>query len=93
LVDPGFSKRNDAKAAVCLQAMSQGIGKYIESIGKEFENKVTPHMRQQASQIFTVLAAECAKVQAGRYPQYQYETEKDGKKCESVYDVYLIPHF
>ncbi|KAF9242819.1 hypothetical protein BU15DRAFT_72469 [Melanogaster broomeanus] len=35
IVDAWFPKRSDAKAAVCLQAMSHNVGNYIRKIGME----------------------------------------------------------
>ncbi|KAI0309101.1 hypothetical protein OF83DRAFT_1159297, partial [Amylostereum chailletii] len=47
LVDPAFPKRADAKAAVCLIAMSQGVGDYVRSIVEELDNKVSMETRQR----------------------------------------------
>jgi hypothetical protein len=79
LVDARFSKRADAKAAVCLQAMSQGVGSYIRSVGEEVENKVTPSMRKWANeQIFPILGSEFSKIKPAGHPTYDFEKEKDG---------------
>lgn len=79
LVDARFPKRADAKAAVCLQAMSQGAGSYIRAVGVEVENKVTASMRKWANEdIFPVLGSEFSKIKPRCYPSYEFEKEKDG---------------
>jgi hypothetical protein len=80
MVDATFPKRADAKAAVCFQAMSQGIGNYIRAIGQAVENKVTPAMRKFATeQVFPALVSECAKIKPGTHPVYEYPKDQDGK--------------
>jgi hypothetical protein len=80
LVDARFPKRADAKAAVCLQAISQGVGDYIRTIGREVEFKIAPIMRRWANElIFPVLGSECNKIKPGTHPRYDYQKEKDGR--------------
>jgi hypothetical protein len=85
LVDPKFLKRIDAKAAVCLQAMSQGVGDYIRSVGQALEHKVTPEMKTWANQhIFCTLGYEYHKVQPGVPPRYEFQKDRDGKSQRNV---------
>lgn len=78
LVDPRFPKRADAKAAVCLQALSQGAGDYMRAIGKAVEERVTPLMKTWVNdQVYPVLLSEYNKLR-GRHPNFTYEKEKDG---------------
>ena len=80
LVDARFLKRADAKAAVCLQAISQGVGDYIRAIGQAMENKITPIMRRWANDlIFPALASECNKAIPSSHPRYDFPKEKDGE--------------
>lgn len=80
LVDARFPKRADAKAAVCLQAIFQGVGDYIRSVGKATENKITPAMKRWANEmIFPTLGSECHKIEPGLHPRYDFQKEKDGK--------------
>lgn len=80
LVDARFLKRADAKSAVCLQAISQGVGDYIRRIGQEIEHKINPIMRRWANDlIFPMLGSECSKVKPGTHPRYDFYKEKDGK--------------
>lgn len=84
MVDPGFPKRADAKIAVCLLAMSQGVGKYIRDLSEEVSNKISPEMRQTAIQsIIPLIASEYAKIWPEKCPDpYQFYRERDG----------MIPH-
>jgi hypothetical protein len=84
IVDCTFSKRADAKAAVCLQAMSEGLGDYIRAISSTIESKVTPEMRKYVTErVYPVLAAEYAKFRPGTHPSYDYQKDKDGKTQSS----------
>lgn len=81
LVDPRFPKRADAKAAVCLQALSHGAGEYIRAIGKAVEARVTPLMKTWVNdQIYPVFLSEYNKLR-GRHPNFTYEKEKDAFGC------------
>ena len=80
-----FPKRNDAKAAVCLQAMSQGACKYIRFIGEKVENKVSTAMREFANdQIFPTIVAECTQYTPGHLPTYEFDKDRDGKQLTSI---------
>ncbi|KAA1470819.1 hypothetical protein DENSPDRAFT_775170, partial [Dentipellis sp. KUC8613] len=83
LVDPQFPKRADAKAAVCLVGMSQGIGDYIRECGKAVESKISPEMRSRASEgIMPMLSAEYSKIWPGKLPDmYKFERDKDAYGC------------
>ena len=98
LVDSGFAKRADAKSAVCLQAMSEGLGDYIRAISASIESKVTPEMRKYVTErVYPVLAAEYAKFRPGTHPSYDYEKDKDGTALIGQYSdsvcAVLIPAF
>lgn len=45
LVHAKFHKYTDAKAAVCLQAMSEGVGSWIRTIAEQFKHQVTRHIK------------------------------------------------
>ena len=80
LVDPLFPKRADAKAAVCLVAMSQGVGDYIRGITDELENKVSMEIRQRVLEgIQPLLQTEYSKIWPIKHPSiYDYTRDKDG---------------
>jgi hypothetical protein len=81
LVDPRFPKRADAKAAVCLQALSHGAGDYMRAIGKAVEARVTPLMKTWVNdQVYPVLLSEYNKL-SNRHPNFTYEKEKDAFGC------------
>ncbi|KAI6001819.1 hypothetical protein EDD15DRAFT_2227665 [Pisolithus albus] len=78
LVDAEFSKRADAKAAVCLQAMSRGIGEYIRSIVSSVESKLTSQMRSFShNYIYPTLQSELSKIESGLYPHFEFDKERD----------------
>ncbi|KAG2357074.1 hypothetical protein BDR07DRAFT_1380366 [Suillus spraguei] len=81
LVDPRFPKRADAKAAVCLQALSHGAGDYMRAIGKAVEARVTPLMKKWVNdQVYSILLSEYNKLRS-RHPNFTYEKEKDAFGC------------
>ncbi|KAF8966150.1 hypothetical protein BDZ97DRAFT_1809769 [Flammula alnicola] len=82
LVDPQFPKRSDAKSAVCLLAMSQGVGDYIRGLKEEAENKLPADKRKLANEkLLQVLAAECGKVRPGNRLHFNFTSERDAFGC------------
>lgn len=80
LVDALFQKRADARAAVCLQAMSEGIVKYVRRLANEIENKITSEMRERINGRFTRdLTYACGKYNQGKLPDYVYYTDQGGE--------------
>lgn len=91
LVDPRFPKRSDAKAAVCLQALSHGAGEYMRAIGKAVEARVTPLMKTWVNdQVYPVLLSEYNKVRS-RHPTFTYEKEKDAFGCTMMLHLAADP--
>lgn len=83
-MDPRFHKRADAKAAVCLLAMSQDIGNYIRHVGLEVENKISEHARKLANQaIYPGIIAEYHKIRSNGHPEYSFYKDGDGKSTKS----------
>ncbi len=79
LVDPQFPKRTEARSAVCLLAMSQGVGNYIRELKEEAENKLPADRRKLANEkILQTLSYECSKVKPGNRLVFIYATERDG---------------
>lgn len=52
LVDPVFAKRQDAKIAVCLEAISLGVSQWIRSISTSMEDRLTKEMKDRAREVF-----------------------------------------
>ncbi|KAG9312604.1 hypothetical protein JVU11DRAFT_7001 [Chiua virens] len=78
LVDARFIKRSEAKAAVCLQAMSEGIGDYIRAIASAVDNKTTTTMRSfSSSLVYPALTSELTKIDASLHPHFEYNRERD----------------
>jgi hypothetical protein len=85
LVDTRFYRRGDAKAAVCLLAMSLGVGNYIREVGVSVQEKPSHYLKQIANQyIYPQLASECEKVRPGNRPTFTPNTDRDGKNYISV---------
>ncbi|KAH9849147.1 hypothetical protein C2E23DRAFT_888535 [Lenzites betulinus] len=91
LVDARFSKRAEAKAAVCLLAMSEGVGDYIRSVAKAVEEKLPAPMRKHVGEVLTPLVnAEYRKVHgAGIQPQIEYDMDLDA--CGATITIELCP--
>ena len=58
MVDAVFSKRQEAKTAVCLQAISEDVGEYIRSTGIKYNESMTKEIKVR--DVFWVdFAREC----------------------------------
>lgn len=80
LVDARFHKRADAKAAVCLHAMTQGLGDSIRQVRKSIESKVTPAMTQWVKDhVLDALTSELRKIRPGAQLMYTFEKDHDGE--------------
>jgi hypothetical protein len=80
LVDARFAKRTDAKAAVCLEAISQGVGDYIRAIKDSVDTKVTPAMRQWVNElVFPILSFEWQKYRPNEQLLFEFTSEQDGE--------------
>jgi hypothetical protein len=78
-MDAQFPRRSDAKSAVCLLAMSQGVGDYIRELKEAAENKLPADKRKLANEkILQVLAADCSKVRSGNRPIFEFTSGRDG---------------
>ena len=81
IVDARFPKRSDAKAAVCLQAMSEGIGNYIRSIISVVDSKITPKMRSFSSSLVQpALNSALNKIDTELHPRFEYNKERNGSR-------------
>jgi hypothetical protein len=80
LVDPQFPKRADAKNAVCLVALSAGVGAYVRSIAEALEIKVPPETRTLVFEtILPLLTGEYAKFWPNKLPvMFEYTKDRDG---------------
>ncbi|TBU39205.1 hypothetical protein BD309DRAFT_872776 [Dichomitus squalens] len=92
LVDARFAKRNEAKAAVCLLAMSEGVGEYIRGVGQAVKDKLPPAVRRHVSSVLLpLLNAEYRKVRGpGMQPGIEYDQELDA--CGATMTIELAPN-
>ncbi|KAI0925302.1 hypothetical protein AcV7_005578 [Taiwanofungus camphoratus] len=92
LVDAKFSKRAEAKAAVCLQAMSQGVGSYIREIAKEVEAKVPAEMKRQVNEVLLpTLLSEYRKLRPGATPDFDFSVDTDACGCTLTIELSPSP--
>jgi hypothetical protein len=80
LVDPQFPKRADAKNAVCLVALSAGVGAYVRAITDALERKISPETRTLVFEsIHPLLTTEYAKYWPNKLPEmFEYTRDRDG---------------
>ncbi|KAF7986956.1 hypothetical protein HWV62_12783 [Athelia sp. TMB] len=91
LVDTRFVKRADAKAAVCLQAMSQGVGDYIRDISHHLDGKVTKRMKDWGNEVVSILTAEYGKIRPGMLPRFDFEKDVDAYGCSIIIELSSPP--
>ncbi|KAI0027948.1 hypothetical protein K488DRAFT_60000, partial [Vararia minispora EC-137] len=93
LVDPFFPKRADAKSAVCLLAMSQGVGDWIRKITRECEEKISFTLRERTTlRVLPLIMSEYSKVWPGRHPEmYTYSKDQDAHGCTMTLHLSLEP--
>ena len=70
----------EAKAAVCLLAMSEGVGEYIRKLGEAVVSKLSPETRRYITEVLQpTLTAEYRKVRGpGISPTFEYDVDLDG---------------
>ncbi|KAH9939641.1 uncharacterized protein BXZ73DRAFT_23966, partial [Epithele typhae] len=93
LVDPRFSKRTEAKAAVCLLAMWEGVGAHIRSIAKAIEDKIPPQARKHANEVLApTLNTEYRKVRGpGVPPTIEHDQDLDACGATLVVELEANP--
>ncbi|KAG5352999.1 hypothetical protein C0989_011283 [Termitomyces sp. Mn162] len=77
-VDPVFSKRFDAKTAVCLLAISRGVEDYYSSVANEIANIITPELRAFTSEQILPLLNQIAP---GDPCSYSYSMDRNAFGC------------
>ncbi|KAF8804025.1 hypothetical protein BYT27DRAFT_6705741 [Phlegmacium glaucopus] len=88
LMDARFPKRSDAKSAVCLLAMSQGVGDYIRKLKEAAENKLPAEKRKLANEkLLQIIAANCSKVRNGNRPIFEFTSGRDAFGCTLKADI------
>ena len=85
LVAPRFAKRTEAKAAVCLLAMSEHVGDYIRALTKEVDARLTPPMRRTVNDmLLPAIMAEYRTIWPEGGPEFEYDSENDGTPLEAL---------
>ena len=78
IVDSIFGKRSDAKSAVCLLAICQGLGDYIHSIVGVLDKKLTPERRKTATDHAILITRELSRVSEGNTPEFTFDSDRGG---------------
>ncbi|KAH9170253.1 hypothetical protein EDB89DRAFT_1334952 [Lactarius sanguifluus] len=83
MVEPQFSKRADAKSAVCLAALAADVGGYVRGIGAAIEVKISPEARSLVFDcIFPLLLTEYGKFWPNKPPEiFEYTKDRDACGC------------
>ncbi|VDC01565.1 unnamed protein product [Peniophora sp. CBMAI 1063] len=83
LVDPIYPKRADAKVAVTLLAMSQGVGQWIRKVAHECEEKLPHRLKEYITmRILPMVTLEYSKIWPGRHPEiWTFTRDKDAHGC------------
>ncbi|KAK0187243.1 hypothetical protein F5146DRAFT_935198 [Armillaria mellea] len=77
IVDARFNKRGDAKTAVALVAMSQGVGEWLKKVARDV-NEITQEMKRIKDSFLPKLNKEC-QTSNGEQPTFEYRNQRDGK--------------
>lgn len=86
-VDPVFSKRFDAKTAVCLLAISRGVEDYFSSVANEVANIIAPDLRAFASEQIIPLLNQMAP---GDSRHYSYPMDRNGFQFQFCVNQQLL---
>ena len=87
MVVPQFPKRADAKNAVCLAALSAGVGTYVRAVSVALEGKLSPEKKALVYEsILPLLNSEYAKFWPNKLPEmFEYTKDRDG-----TYDLFVL---
>lgn len=79
-MDPVFPKRAEAKTAVTLLAMSQGVGEWIRRVIRECQEKLPQRLKEYITmRIMPMISLEYLKIWPGRHPDmYTFTKDQDG---------------
>ncbi|KZV70948.1 hypothetical protein PENSPDRAFT_752194 [Peniophora sp. CONT] len=93
LVDPLFPKRADAKTAVTLLAMSQGVGQWVRDVTRECEEKLPQRLKEYITmRILPMINLEYNKIWPGRHPDiYTFTKDQDAHGCIMTLKLKLDP--
>lgn len=83
MVEPQFSKRADAKSAVCLAALAADVGGYVRGIGAAIEAKISPEARSLVFDcVFPLLLTEYGQFWPNKPPEiFEYTKDRDACGC------------
>ncbi|KIK66630.1 hypothetical protein GYMLUDRAFT_69786 [Collybiopsis luxurians FD-317 M1] len=92
LVEPRFSKKNKAKLAVCLQAMSEGVGDFFRSFIPGHAKQVTSDMHHYANKIvWPQLMAACRSIGPDVVPSLHFMGHKGKTGCTLKLSIPPLP--
>lgn len=79
IVDARFYKRADAKTAVALMAMSQGVGEWLKKVTRDV-SKITQEMKRIKDSFLPKLNKEC-QISNGEQPTFECKDQRDAWSC------------
>ncbi|KAK0486606.1 hypothetical protein IW261DRAFT_806113 [Armillaria novae-zelandiae] len=79
IVDARFHKRGDAKTAVALMAVSQGVGEWLKKVARDV-NKITQEMKRIKDTFLPKLNKEC-QISNGEQPTFECKSQRDAWSC------------
>jgi hypothetical protein len=91
LVEPQFTKRSDAKAAVALLAISQNVGGWISVVSETIENLLPQDVKQKAYSLVPTISHECKRAGLNQQPDYSF-VHDEGGKCHLYGNMNLTSH-
>jgi hypothetical protein len=79
MVGPVFSKRQDAKTAVCLEAISQNVGDYVRSTGTKYDERLTKEMKDYAKEhVFGLITQDLQRLKPPQRATWAFDNHKGG---------------
>ncbi|KAF9520220.1 hypothetical protein BS47DRAFT_1336199 [Hydnum rufescens UP504] len=82
MVDPVFSKRQDAKTAVCLEAISQNVGDYVRSTGTKYDERLTKEMKDYAKEhVFGLITQDLQRLKPPQRATWAFDNHKGVFGC------------
>ncbi|KAK0234597.1 hypothetical protein EDD85DRAFT_792625 [Armillaria nabsnona] len=79
IIDARFNKRGDAKTAVALMAMSQGVGEWLKKVARDV-NKITQEMKRVKDSFLPKLNKEC-QTSNSEQPTFECKNQRDAWSC------------
>lgn len=84
LVDPVFAKRQDARVAVCLEAISGGVCQWIRSLEVKLEAELSQVKKEEATQVLARLSADMQRMKPPQKAKWNFSQKGQGALASSL---------